>query len=525
MIDEARANSQAGAAARQFSPVWTERGWLWPALLLWLGCSAAYFLTAPGRIDIIDGAIRFEVSQSLVDAGVPAVRDPSLPAVPGRDGYRYSWYQLGTSITAVPLLVLADQFASGSREARQFAFSLTSVPFAGGVVALLFLIYGRLGRSRQRALLWSLVVGFGTLLWPYAGSTFDATLQAFWLLIAVWSVVEALAAKSPRWAIVSGLAFAMLINIQETYVILGAAVLGIAPLSLRALWVRLRSPVVYIVLAGVCVGFALVMAANAWRYGHPLETGRFVGGSVFGNPAVGLAGLFFSPAKSIFLYCPAYLLALVGLRRLVKSDAGRFAPLVACVAIHVLFISSLSLWAGEWAWGPRYLVASLPLVCIGLPFSHEPRRVIGVVCGLSIAIQVLAISVDHQRWYFERSLPPFFWYRQVTMYEDSPLLGRPGELLAVLTSGEHSKARALVPGPRPQSMTSSIFGPPNDELPNAPAWLREYAVFLLPRPWTLWGPQLPSDQRPGNVGVMTTSGVGVAILSFSCLFILVFRRR
>ena len=85
----------------------------------------------------------------------------------------------------------AAGWATGRSKHRQFAFSLTTVPFAAGSVAVLFLIYGRLGCSPATALIWSLVAAFCTMLWPYAGSSFDAALQAFWLTIAVWAVVEA----------------------------------------------------------------------------------------------------------------------------------------------------------------------------------------------------------------------------------------------------------------------------------------------------------------------------------------------
>jgi hypothetical protein len=185
------------STSRAFAPVWTSRRWLACAALLWLGCSAVYFLTAPGRIDMFDGGIRHDVTESLIDEGVPAVRDPSFPGVPGRGGRRYAWYELGSSVTAIPFVLVGKRLGHGSLEAKQFAFSMTSVPFAAGVVALVFLIYGRLGCSVARALNWSLVVAFCTLLWPYAGSSFDAALQAFWLTLAVWAAVEALALGTP----------------------------------------------------------------------------------------------------------------------------------------------------------------------------------------------------------------------------------------------------------------------------------------------------------------------------------------
>ena len=127
---------------------------------------------------MFDGGIRHEVTESLLDIGVPAVRDPAFPGLPGRRGRRYAWYELGSSIAAMPLVAAGRALGHGSLESRQFAFSMTSVPFASAAVALVFLIYGRLGCPLPRAVGWSLVVTFGTLLWPYAGSSFDAAMQA-----------------------------------------------------------------------------------------------------------------------------------------------------------------------------------------------------------------------------------------------------------------------------------------------------------------------------------------------------------
>jgi len=512
-----------------FTPVWTSRRWLVCAALLWLGCSAVYFLTAPGRIDMFDGGIRHDVTESLIDLGVPAVRDPSFPGLPGRGGLRYAWYELGSSISAIPFVLVGSRLGHGSLEAKQFAFSMTSVPFAAGVVALVFLIYGRLGCSVARALNWSFVVAFCTLLWPYAGSSFDAALQAFWLTLAVWAAVEALApARGPLgWAAVSGAAFAALVNIQEAYVLLAGSVVAVYPFTTSRLRQRLANRAVSVIGAGLLAGVLLVFAANAFRYGNPLETGRVITGGdipVFGNPVIGLFGLFFSPAKSILLYSPTVVLALIGLRRLLTQDPERFIPIPACLVIHLAIVSSLRFWAGEWAWGPRYLVATLPLTSLGLPFAWRKgerrgleRGVSVLVCGAGLIVQLLAISVDHQRYYFERSLEPFFWRDEAKMYTGSPLLARPGELAAVLSGRDLPLARAFVPSPRPLSMTSSIFGPPPNR--NAPEWMREYLVFLVPRPWPLWSRYLPKQYRPGPTRRMTVIGCVIAVASFGGLVI------
>jgi hypothetical protein len=512
------------AGERTMVPVWTNPRWLACAVLVWLGCTAVYFLTAPGRIDMIDGGIRYDVTESLIETGKPVVRHPLYFGVEGIDGNRYAFYQLGSTITALPFVLTARWLGDGSLESKQFAFSLTTVPYAAGIVSLLFLIFGRLGLTMSRALVWALVTAFCTLLWPYAGSTFDAVLQAFWLTVAVWAAIEALASYSYRWAVVSAVAFAVLVNIQETYVVLGGCVLATAPLTYASVTNRLRSRVVQIILIGVGVGVAGVVAYNLLRFGNPLDTGRTaVAHPLVGNPVVGLVGLAVSPAKSIFLYSPTCLLAILGLRELMRQAPSRFAPLVACLVIHVALISSLKFWAGEWAWGPRYMVASLPLACIGLPYAWpngNRRMLTGLVCALGLGVQLLGISVDHQRYYVERRMTAYFWVDESTMYTDSPLLARPFELISVFDGRDRAGARALVPGPLPLSMTSAMFGPSLDLLPNADEWMHLYLVFLVPRPWTLWSPLLPEHQRPAPTDALATAGGLIALASFASLAVL-----
>jgi hypothetical protein len=147
------------------------RIWLAAAAALWLGCSAVYFLTAPGRIDIVDGGIRYRTIESLLARGTPDILDPGTPAVFGRDARRFSFYPIGTPLLSAPFVLAGDWLGHGSIDSKRFAFSLTSVPFAAATVAALFLIFGRLGLTMRQATAWALVVAFATPLWVYAGSS------------------------------------------------------------------------------------------------------------------------------------------------------------------------------------------------------------------------------------------------------------------------------------------------------------------------------------------------------------------
>jgi len=504
-------------------PTALDRRWIIAAVWLWLACCSAYFLTAPGRIDIVDGAARYDVTTSLLELGKPEIFNDYAPAIEGRGGRRYAFYPIGTSLIALPFVMAGGWLGSGSVESKQFAFSMVSVPFAAAAVAVFFLILGRLGCGIRAAVGWALALAFCTPMWVYAGSSFDQALQAFFLLVAVWMAIEALASDSVRWALVSGAAFAWLVNVQETYAVLAACLFDVSPPTMRAALDRFNNRVVRIIVALVGAGVAVVLAYNVYKFGNPLDTGRTaVKHPLIGNPIVGFAGLFISPAKSVFLYCPIYLFALLGVRRLLQRDRERFRPVFACLAVHIAMTASLKFWAGEWAWGPRYLVASMPLACLGLPFavgSKLGRRLLWASCALSFAVQVMAISVDHQRYYVERRLVPYFWVVESYMYKDSPLLERPFEMAEVLTGRDLPKVRALVPGPRPFSMTSVAYGPSLEDWKRTPEWMREFLLFDAPRPWPLWIRWVRPDLRPGRADLMIGAGLTIGALSSLALLL------
>ena len=481
-----------------------------------MACSAVYFLTAPGRIDMIDGGIRYDAAESLIELGKPIIRHPWLPAPVGVDGERYSLYPPGTSLIAIPFVEIGGWLGGGSLESKQFAFSLVTIPFAAGVVAVLFLVWGHLGVPMRNALAWALVVAFCTTLWPYAGSTFDTAIQAFLLTVGVCSAVQAIGTGSLRWALAAGVSFAVLVNIVEIYVVLVACVLADFPVRAKTLLQRLRMPAVWVIFSVTALGLFLVLLYNKHTFGHPLQTGRaMVPHPFLGLLPVGMVGLFLSPAKSIFLYCPVYFFALWGTRRFLHRNLQWYAPVAACLTMQILITASLRFWAGEWAWGPRYLVTSLPLACVGLPFLEMPRlrRVITGAVVAGFVVQILAISVDHQRHYLEKGRAPYFWLDESTMYTDSALFARPGELLSVIRQEGMSQVRWLNPARDRMSMTSSLFGPPPKKANEGPDRVRDFLVFRVPRPWTFWAPRIPPDLRPGPAGTMTLAGLAVAFVA------------
>jgi hypothetical protein len=489
--------------------------------------SAVYALSAPGRIDIIDGQLRYEVALNLLNEGRPVIRDPALrfAGLPGRNGSLYSFYDAAASVAGLPLVWLG-QVGGRNEETPRFLFSLTSAIAGGLLASVLYLFYQTLGVDSRAALGWVSVSAFGSLIWPLATSTFDQVQHAALVLAAV-QLGRASARRASNWlAFVAGLPVAALLNYQEAYLLLIPALAlstlkwneasGLARSSLRRYGVFLTA---------TGLGIAGWLAYNAVRFGDPLFLlGKLPreghpAGSMLGNPAAGFLSLWLSPGKSILLYSPVLVLGFLGIRGLWRKDAVLALTVVTVSAVQMLFVSSLRFFGSDWAWGPRYLVPLLPLWALGFPFlsaSTIRRSVRGAVVASGILVQLMAVSVDHQRFFFERGLPPFFWATDQWFYfHESALLARPGEIIVSLRDGVPEGARRFAPGPYPDALTYAIFGYPRPEL--APGLMRGFQVFYLPRPWPLWMRAISPDRRPVALGPTTLGLVVGAIIGLGLI--------
>jgi hypothetical protein len=169
-----------------------------------------------------------------------------------------------------------------------------------------------------------------------------------------------------------------------------------------------------------CAGLAAYLAWNAHLFGDALdfgypgaaENGKRLNG--FETPIVrGLAGFLFSPGKSIFLFAPPSIAAIIALPSLWRRDRGLASLAVLLPAAYVLFYSKYTQFEGGYCFGPRYIVPAIPLllVAIGPRLTQAGRGFRGAVIGLAIAgalVQSVGIATSflederHGGYYDER---------------------------------------------------------------------------------------------------------------------------
>jgi hypothetical protein len=136
--------------------------------------------------------------------------------------------------------------------------------------------------------------------------------------------------------------------------------------------------------------------------------------------------------------------------------------------------------------------------------------------GLGLIVQCLALSVEHQRFFFERGLPDFFWAKDPWFYfKHSALAARPGETLSLL-KGLPPGATVFNTDDNPPTYTT--LGPPRG-LPRsrAPQWMQHFIVFYVPRPWPAWMWDIPYKERGISLEAWLAGTFGVGLLGFALL--------
>jgi len=525
----------------------------WIASGIFLVVLVCYVLTSPGRIDIIDGQARFDVTYNWLVTGRPSVRDMWITqymGVPGPDGLHYSYYGAPGSVFAMPLVWVGLATSSPDIRPSQFLFSLTSSIFGAGLAPILFLFYRELGIPARRAFAWTLVNSLATLVWPASTSTFDNAQHAFFTLAAVYFGFLSARRKSLAWAALGGLMAGVLFLYQEYFLLIIPA-LALSTLQwkvagdseapgpaayqkqliarvvlaakgaarkvmelIREAW---RTPgearssclryAAFLVAAGI--GVALSLAYNDWRFGSWFENGKVRSITahaypLFGNPLAGLLTLLVSPGKSIFLYSPPLLLCLIGMRSFRQQQPAIALAVKLSSALLVLFLACICFVGGDWCWGPRYLTPLLPLWALAFPFvklNRIRRQWAVALLGAGLLIQLMALTVENQRFFLENGFKDYFWAEDPWIYfKHSALFRRFGEV-ASLRNGVPPTARFFNSIPVTEWCTYTILGPPPGfDRSKSPIWIRNFKIYYLPRPWPLWMSYLPPANRPIPMG-------------------------
>ncbi|HET9227735.1 MAG TPA: hypothetical protein VFR31_13765 [Thermoanaerobaculia bacterium] len=259
---------------------------------------------------------------------------------------------------------------------------LSSSTVAATAVGLMFLVLRRRVGRRDALLL--------TAVFAFATGTWSTSSQALWqhgpaelfLVVALWC----LTGEPTRGnLLIAGFAAGLLVANRPPDVLLAAG------LSLYALvWARWRAALFALAAA---VPVALFLFYNLTTF-HRLAGGyaaagvgtRFFGGSIL----EGIAGLLFSPAVGLFVFCPFFLFLPFLFHRSLREE--RYRILTLCLAGAVvcqILLYARTDWRAGFSYGPRFLVDAVPILvwmlAPVLASLGRGARIAFAACGLFAA--------------------------------------------------------------------------------------------------------------------------------------------
>jgi hypothetical protein len=352
-------------------------------LFLLLACT--YALLSSGRLRTPDEYMPFFQAQSLVERGstaIPqAVNVGNLYGAFDRHGQPRAPYPAGQALVSLPLFLIGKfvlvhlpgipQHWEAVFYTQVFAAVLTSAVCAAAAMALFFLILLRLDVSPSNALFVTICVAFGTLLFPYSGYFFSEPYTALLLLAAIFGVVSTRSEPlSVRRAVVAGVLLASAVWIRPTMV-LATGVFAAGILLRDGIAMIRRATIVCAIPAVSGLLYLLsnrIVFGSALNFGYP-ETEEMLGKHLnsFHTPFyVGLEGFLISPGKSIFVFMPLLLLAIIGIRQLWIRERAVAVVSAGLPTLYLLFYMRYTQWEGGFCPGPRYLLPFLLLTCLAL---------------------------------------------------------------------------------------------------------------------------------------------------------------
>lgn len=325
------------------------------------------------------------------------------------NNHYYSFFPPTMSFFAIPLYLLGAHFG-----ASQLLAFITPMLFTLGTMLLLYAMANSLKMHWSVSVLTALMYGFATSVWGYSVTLYAHAASAFFLLLGIYFVHTL--QKRPTLSAIGvwiSYAFAVYLDYPNIFIFFPIALLSF----LRAFTV-LSAPKHYAVqirLGTLLAPIVFVLALLGYGYYNYVHFGN---PSTFSNtiPRVqdlkvvdlstpekvknsgqslktrnivnGLNVYFFSPDRSIIIYSPVILLFLFGLGYLTRKKMPQLelvliAVPATCLTLYTMFGDP---WGG-WAFGPRYLMASMPelilLAGIGL---HKFMKHIGVKLIYSLVV-------------------------------------------------------------------------------------------------------------------------------------------
>ena len=407
-------------------------------------------VTSGGHLDMWDGVVTFMITESMALKNTAQLH-PEIPTISNAKpndivntmqeyeignfkaitGKYQEWVSMSKSVepiyssrslllpaVAVPvylfaLLMSLDPILAIGISVNSLVITLTAL--------VLFCFSRDLYASRRIGFLLSLIYAGCSFILPYNNTLFPQPLQG---LCIISSALFLYKSRHLHSSYICSFTRGKTYNNENrkgiTYAGIAGLLLGLSifasPVSLffipafvvcSILYFRRNLNLLVFFLVFLVIMLCLVGIVNYVRFGSFTEFGY---GSAYGTFAynqgwTGLVGLFVSPGKGMIFYFPVVLLLPIALKFQYRQDKGLFLLTTSIVIVSWIYFGTLEandesrFWSGAIAWGPRYLIPTLPFIVIALGtlFKHYGSykiRALSLMKGSLIAFLIAGFVVN-----------------------------------------------------------------------------------------------------------------------------------
>lgn len=353
---------------------------------LFLLVATVYLLCASGT-PWIEADYQLQVARNLLRHHSLSAEKPfNTLSIKGINGRWYDYHGMTNVFVLLPvaslepLVVGKIQNKDNANRLISFLGALTGI-IVSSLISLVFFSTLLLFKRPLRSCLYAtLCLAFLTIFFPYSSKNYEASLNALFMLSALYFLFAFCERKGIFNLICSGAFAGLALNTRDfslifvfcvfffliwmswrekDYKIIVVFLVALAPFLFYLGWTNwLRTGVFY--LSPIAAG----ILRNAPGYG---------GAAPSSNILLGLRGLLFSKGGSIFVYSPVCLISLFGLRSFIQNKRLECLLVLSIIMFWLLALSKVEKWFGFTTWGPRYTIEITPLLMLPLGYCLTPK--------------------------------------------------------------------------------------------------------------------------------------------------------